>query len=355
MNPTIVSAITQKDVVDAIRHRYLLTALITPLFVAVLFRVLLPNISSGNLLTIVVHDPGASGLVAQLRKTPQISVVDAPSADTTATEVEQRKAVGGLVVPANFDADLAASKQPGLTVYLNNKKSSFEEMAFRRLLDQSVRSLVKHPEPARLVWVDIDKEAANQTRGLSLDQILLPLLLILTFGMTGAFVVPLLLVEEKEKRTLDFLLSSPANLKEIIAGKALTGVVYTLLISGLLLVINRQFVRNWPLTFLTVVLGLVFVVGVGLLLGSILSNTMQVNTWASFVLIILLAPSFPSIGITAYVDRAMRLVPTYYLSEALKLSIAGTVSAQLWIHLAVLLGCTLVVFAAAAWVLNRRN
>ena len=51
----------------------------------------------------------------------------------------------------------------------------------------------------------------------------------------------------------------------------------------------------------------------------------------------------------------MRVIPTYYLSEALKLSMAGTVSSQLWIYLAVLLGCTLVVFFAAAWALHRRG
>lgn len=238
----------------------------------------------------------------------------------------------------------------------NNKKSAFEQTAFRRLLDQLVRSLDKHPEPAQLVWVDIDKGTNDQGRGGSgLDQMLLPLLLILTFGMTGAFVVPLLLVEEKEKRTIDFLLSSPASLREIIAGKAMTGVVYTLLIAGLLLGINRQFIRNWWLTLLTILLGLLFVVGVGLLIGSLLNNTMQVNTWASFVLIILLAPSFPSVGITAWFETAMRVVPTYYLSEALKLSIAGTVSSQFWMHLVVLLGGTFIAFFAAAWALHRRS
>ena len=61
---------------------------------------------------------------------------------------------------------------------------------------------------------------------------------------------------------------------------------------------------------------------------------MQVNTWASIVLIVLLAPSFPSIGITGWFDKAMRVIPTYYLSEALKLSMAGTVSSQLWMYLA---------------------
>ena len=97
------------------------------------------------------------------------------------------------------------------------------------------------------------------------------------------------------------------------------------------------------------------VVGVGLVLGSVLHNTMQVNTWASFVLIVLLAPSFPALGITAWFEKAMRVIPTYYLTEALKLSLAGTVTAQLWIYLAVLSVCTLIVFFAAAWALRRRS
>jgi len=356
MNLNIVSAITRKDLVDAIRHRYLLTALVTPLFVTLLFRVLLPGGSSNKILTIVVHDAGGSGLVTELRNTPQIGVVEAASADATAGEVEKRKAIGGLVVPVGFDADLAAKKQPELTVYINNEKTIFEQAAFRRLLDQIVRSFAKQPEPARLHWVDVAKgENDKNLGGTGLDQILLPLLLILTFGMIGAFVVPLLIVEEKEKRTLDFLLSSPASLNEIIAGKALTGVVYTLLIAGLLLGINRQHIQNWPLTLVTIVLGLLFVVGVGLVIGSLLNNTMQVNTWASVVLIALLAPSFPSIGIAGWFDKAMRVIPTYYLSEALKLSMAGTASSQFWMYLAVLLGCTVVVFFAAAYALHRRG
>jgi hypothetical protein len=109
------------------------------------------------------------------------------------------------------------------------------------------------------------------------------------------------------------------------------------------------------MTLLVVLLGLLFVVGVGLVVGSLLKNTMQVNTWASFVLIILLAPSFPSLGITAWFDKAMRFIPTYYLSEGLKLSMAGTVTTQFWVYLAVLLGCTVVVFLGAVWALHRRS
>ena len=352
----VVSAITRKDVIDAIRNRYLLTALLTPLFVALLFRVLLPGVNPRNLLTVVVHDSGNSVMVAELRKSSQIGVVDAGSADAIAGEVEKRKAVGGLAVPANFDADVTAGKQPELTVYVNNKKNVFEQLGFRRVLDQQMKSLVNHPEPARLIWIDVDKDASEENRrGISLNQMLLPLLLIMTLGMIGAMVVPLLLVEEKEKRTLDFLLSSPASLKEIVAGKALTGVVYTLLIAGLLLTINRHLVGNWLWTSVTILLGLVLVVAIGLFMGSLLNNTMQVNTWASTVLILLMAPSFPSLGLPSVLETAMRLIPTYYLTEALKLSLAGNGLSRIWGHLAVVAACSAVAFSAAAWALHRRQ
>jgi ABC-2 type transport system permease protein len=356
MNPGVVAAITRKDVVDAIRNRYLLTALITPLFLAVLFRVLLPGPNPRNLLTVVVHDSAKSEVVAALRRTPEINVVEVPSPDATASEVQKRKAIGGLVVPANFDADLTGDRQPELTIYLNNRKTVFEQAAFRRLLDQHIKSLVKRPEPVRLAWIDVDKppnERSDVAGGLA--QMLLPLLLIMTLGMIGSMVVPLLLVEEKEKRTLDFLLASPASLKEIVAGKALTGVVYTLLIAGLLLAFNRQFVGNWLWTSLTILLGLIFVVAIGLLLGSFLNNTMQVNTWAGSVLLLLLFPAFPSLGLPTVVDTVMRIVPTYYLSEALKLSLGGSGLSRIWGHLAVVLVCSAIAFTASAWALHRRH
>jgi ABC-2 type transport system permease protein len=356
MNSRVVAAIARKDLVDAIRNRYLLIALLTPLLVALLFRVLLPGVNSLNNLTIVVHDPVNSHLVAQLRTTPEIKLVEAGSAQAAASEVEKINAVGGLVVPTNFDADVAAGKEPELTVYVNNKKSNIEQAIFRQFLEQQVLSLVKHPVPARLVWIDVAKAPGPQTGGgPNLNQMLLPLLLLLAFGMTGALVVPLLLVEEKEKRTLDFLLTSPASLSEIIAGKALTGVVYSLLIAGVLLALNHKMIGNWPLTLLTILLGLLFVVAIGLFMGSLFQNTMQVNTWAGLVLFALLTPAFPSPGLPATLETAMRFVPTYYFIDALKLSSAGTPSLRLWGDLAVVFACTLLAFSAATWALRREQ
>lgn len=355
MNSSVIAAIARKDIVDAIRNRYLLVALLTPLFVALLFRVLMPGIDAMKQLTIVVHDPGESRLVAKLRDSPQVTLVKASSAEAVPSEVENSKANGGLAIPPNFDADVAAGKQPQLAAYINHKKGVIEQATLRQFLERHVLSLVEQPVPARLNWIDVAKDPGAAKPGLNLNQMMLPLLLLLTFAMTGALVVPLLLVEEKEKRTLDFLLTSPAKLTEIITGKALTGVVYSLLIVGVLLAINYKLIGNWPLTLLTVLIGLLFVVAIGLFMGSLFQNTMQVNTWASLVLMVLLAPSFPLPGLQNTLETGLRLIPTYYFVEALRLALAGTPSARIWGHLAVVLGCTVLAFFAATWGLRRQQ
>lgn len=353
MNAGAVAAIARKDIVDAVRNRYLLFALLTPLMVALLLRMLQPGINALTTMTIVVHDPGKSQMISELRAAPRMNLIEAGSADAVLAEVEKREANGGLAVPANFDADIAAGKQPELIVYVNQTKKRIQEAAFRQLMERQVTALVKHPAPVRAVWVDVGDETDREGFGVNLDRMLLPLLLLLVFSMAGALVVPLLLVEEKEKHTLDFLITSPATLSEIILGKALTGVVYSSLIAGVLLALNQQLIGNWPLTLLVVLCGLLFVVGVGLLMGSLFQNTMQVNTWASLVLVLLMAPSFPTLGMLTAVETAYRVIPTHYFVEALRLASAGTASARLWGNLAVLLGCTLLTFFAATWALRR--
>lgn len=320
MNLRVVAAIARKDLVDAVRNRYLLVALLTPLLVAILFRVLIPG-AGGRLMTIVVNDQANSRLISELRGSPQIKLIDVSSPEDVPKEVEKAKAVGGLAVPANFDADVDSGKQPELAVYVNNKKNAIEQATLKQLLEQRVLSLVKTPAPARVTWIDVAREEGSQPqRAFGLSQILVPLLLLMTFGMSGALVVPLLLVEEKEKRTLDFLLTSPASLTEIIIAKALTGVVYSLLIAGILLAINYKVVGNWPMTMLTILLGMLLLVAIGLFLGSLLQNTMQVNTWASIVLFAILTPGFPGLSLPGVLETGLRMIPTYYFVEALKLS-----------------------------------
>ena len=156
----VIAAIAQKDLIDAIRNRYLLIALLTPLSIALLIRVLLPGLENISNLTIVVHDPDRSTMVSKLRAAPQIKLVDVDSAATARTEVEKIKASGALVIPPNFDADVAAGKQPKLTVYVNNKKNNIEQGGFRRVVERQVAALSSVPYWL-LIWATSNERVGS--------------------------------------------------------------------------------------------------------------------------------------------------------------------------------------------------
>ena len=357
MNWRVTLAIAQKDIVDAVKNLYLLFSLVLPIGISLLFRLVFPGPDELGTLTIAVYDPGGSRLVAALREMFQVRLLEVTSDQQLAEGVE-KKAVGGLAVPAGFDAAVEAGEQPELTVYLNRRRTGYERIAFKRLVEQQVWALVEQPPPVRITWADVASPVGSQAGGkFRLDHLLLIIYLVMAVAMAGVFVVPTLLVEEKEKHTLDALLMSPADTAEVVAGKALTGLLYSLLIAGALLVLNPGWAGDWPVTLLAVLLGSLFMVAVGLLMGSLFRTTMQVNTWSSIFMLALMSPSwFLMLDLPTSLETAFCLIPTHYLADALELALAGEAAlAQVWGDLAVLAGSVIVAFAAVVWTLRRQE
>jgi ABC-2 type transport system permease protein len=359
MSGRIVWAIAQKDILDAIKNRYLLMGLILPVGLSLLFRVLFQSISNPSSLTVAVYDPSGSRLTAELLALPGVKVLKVDSEAQLREQVNKGgAATGGISIPESFDQEVNSGRQPELTVYLNPQKGNVQLAAFRELLSEQVWALNSAAAPARIHWLEFSPaEGSSVQSTLRLDLYLLVMFLVMSLTMTGAFVVPLLLVEEKDKHTLEFLLVSPATPTEVVIGKALTGLVYSALGAGTLIALNHGWSGNWPLTVLALILGALFLVAVGLLMGSVFHTMMQVNTWSSIVMLVLLAPSwFTVFQLSSILGTAVRLIPTYYLADLLSLSLnnaatlpgAGT-------DIAVLLGSLILTFGAVIWILRRQE
>ncbi len=353
----IVRAIARKDIVDGIKNLYILFSLLLPIGLSLLFRLIFPGMDKIVTLTVAIYDPGGSRLATGLRESPQVRLIEALSAQQVEDEVEN-KAIGGIVVPENLDTAIESGERLTLTVYLNARRGGGELLAFQRLVEQQVWALMDTEFPVHIVWTDVGASPGVRSQGeFNFGRYMLIVMVVMALSMSGTFVVPLLLVEEKEKHTLQALLLSPARPAEVTAGKALTGLVYALLIAGVLVGLNRGWVGNWPVTVLALLLGSLFMIAVGLLVGGLFRTTMQVNTWSSFIMLTLMSPSWLTVlNPPAPLEIAFRLIPTYYLVEALQLALAGAASpARVGPHLAVLAGSTLVVFAVVAWTLRREE
>jgi ABC-2 type transport system permease protein len=363
MNARTVLAIARKDILDAIKNRYLLMSMILPIGLSVLFQLVFGGIANAGSMRMAVYDPGSSRLAAQLRAIKGVNVVEVESVEAVQKEAEG-SAFGGIFIPEDFDQDVDLGKQPELTVYLNRGMGSQGLAAFQQILSQQVWSLREDAAPARITFAETDAqpeaegaEGGLKTEGFRMDSYLLVMFLVMSLTMTGSFVVPLLLVEEKEKHTMEFLLVSPVTPAEIAAGKALTGLAYSSLSAGVLIALNKGWTGDWGLTILALILGAMFLVTVGLLMGSLLHTMMQINTWSTIVMMILLAPSWLSvIKLPGILDAIVRAVPTYYLVNILEQSLAGRATLQdSAVALAVIAAGGVVSFALVVLVLRRQE
>lgn len=186
------------------------------------------------------------------------------------------------------------------------------------------------------------------------------LLSLTTCLVVGTSMMPNLLVEEKETKTLWMLLVSPASLADVVAGKLLVGLVYQLLLAVVVLVVQHAFVGEVPLVLFFTLLGSCLGIAVGLLIGSIFKT---VTAGGAFTGVIALLYIFPALFVGPFgqyfqndaLARAMPALPTYYLADGLlaALQSQATPGATL-LDASIVLLTALVFFAIAAWMLWRQ-
>jgi len=358
MHSRIILATAKKDIVDAFKNAYVLFALILPVGMSLLFSLMSSTGGKDGLLNVVIYDAGQSRLVEQLRGNPAVKLIPANSADEVPVQVKDGQ-LGGLALPADFDAAVAAGKTPELRVYYDGRRSATEQAALRQTMEDALRASAGQILPARLVPFDVASSAkAGERREVDLAKLFLVLSLVLALCMAGIFVVPTMLVEEKEKRTLQAILVSPASYLDLVIGKALVGMFYSLLLALLLLLLNKGFAGNAAVTILAVILGSLFLVQVGLLMGAVFSASTQVNTWSSIVMLALLIPTIFVMPPQppAPVSTITRLIPTSYMADAINIGLSNSASlGDAGLDLLVLALATVIVSAAVIWALRRER
>jgi len=294
----------------------------------------------------VIYDEGSTSLVFD---TPELA--DGYSFRLTKAssmpEMERTMAyngmglVVGLVLPADFNRSLAADGELTLDGYIlwvdRGKVVELETLyseKFTKLLDRRVR--VEIGENIVTPPPDAQSASTNFT------------LLFAIFWM-AFMVVPHLMLEEKNTRTLDALLVSPASTGQVVAGKALAGLFFVGLTGGLSFALNWAYIVDWGLALLAFSATTGFAIGTGLALGILLPSSQQLNLWGWVLNIFLLVPALVALDplLTGGIRVALAWLPTTALVKLFQFSFStGVTPSQLWTNLAIALGWTGLVFAA---------
>ena len=180
----------------------------------------------------------------------------------------------------------------------------------------------------------------------------------LTTLTVGIFLVPYMIGDERQTKTMNALLVSPATIGQIVAGKAIAGSVYCLLTAAIAVTFNAKLFVHWWVVIATVACSTLFAVGVGLLLGALFELPQQMNAVAGAVLAVLLVPVYLAgrLAVPPLVDTLLAYIPSAAVNTALATSLARTVPlGALASRLGSVLALSAAIYAVTIWQIRRSD
>lgn len=365
MRRNVILAIARKDILDALRNARLLIIVLMPIGFSILYGYLFRDTSTKT--EIVLHSPETSALAAQLDQMPNVSLFSVDSPQAVETTLEKEKAALGLVLPVGFDEGLHAGTRP--TLEMIYPEAPEEAQSARLLVLETLEvlsgreSVVEVDERQLHPQTQEEREAASEQPMSFLNQVGLQgyfviLWVMMAITMNGAFLVPTLLVEEKEKKTLDAVLVAPTTYTGVVIGKVLVGMIYSLLSAFVVMGLNQGFTGDIPFAVTTIIVGSLALSLIGLLIGGLIENMTSLNTWGSFIILPLMIPGFlagvPLDSISPALSVPLQAIPTFQVVRGLALAMQGR-GIETRSSLGILGIQCLLLFGAVVWSLRRRE
>jgi len=353
-NARIIWAIAWKDIVEALKNKNTLAVLLTALPMIFVYYYLPILDTRAEPPLIRVYDAGDSVLVARLENSEVLDV------RTYRREELMKKALTsgdipqlGLVIPQGFDQAVSTGGEAQLQGYVLNWVKQEDVQDLFSLIEDEVAFQLGQPVSIVLqerVYLEPDSTGVNTSAGISM---------VFVVTMVGLLLIPHLILEEKKTRTMDVLMVSPASPNNLVAGKAIAGLFYCLLGASISLIFYRWLYIHWWLAVVSTVLGALFVISIGLLLGSLIESREQLTMTAWVFILPLFLPVFLSLMPELIPDAVIsisRFIPTVVYLNLLRTSAAAAFSAStVLLQLAWLAAWVVGMMLIVGWMVRRQD
>lgn len=298
-----------------------------------------------------IYDAGGEGQLTS-------ALVAHESIDTTVFEseaalqdaVERGMVEVGLSLPPGFEEALQNGDEINFHAYRWGEAGVRSLLLLESVVGRAVVDELGVELPVR-----VNTQQLGSADSATWSQRLLPLILLMAIMLGGLLIPASSLIEEKQKRTLVALTTTPTSLLDVYVAKMLVGFLISALM-GLVILLLNDALGNRPALLLTVVLmgaGMASVTGI--LMGSVVHNVDALLGLLKALGILLFAP-----GIVEMFPQAPqwigRLFPTYYvLNPLLEVSQNGAAFGDVAVELAILAAIVGVLLLALVRIIERQQ
>lgn len=351
---SMIAIMASKDMLEAIKNKLIMSILAGTLFILIAGTALPLLINSSVLPDLVIYDQGPSSILKGLENTTNLQAIMADSVLDMKTRIAgSTDLVLGVIFPENIDENLKAGLPVELQAFyphwVDARALSERETFIAEQLSSLFKSKISLNVAGNAVYPVVD------SFGQPLMIIFNIIVVILVIGMS---LVPLLLIEEKDAKTLNYLLASPANMLQVIAGKALVGLCYSLLPILLIVIFYQHLFVHWGVLVLAVLLTSTLGVVVGLLLGILTDTYSTVGIWATLLLFILIGSGiikmFAAQNLPVTLINILNWSPGTAMLQLFSIAQAGQFAVNmLWLDVSAMLIAILLICAIIYWRIRR--
>lgn len=329
---------------------FFIYALIVPVVLSLLVALVFGDLFAATPRLGIYDADGESRLTQTLLDHESIDTTLYESEEALQEAVERGTVEVGLSLPPGFEGTVQGQGEIAFTTY------RWGEAGLRDLLllESSVgRNFVDTLGVDLPVSVDAEQLGSADTA--TWGQRLLPLILLMSIMLGGLMIPASSLIDEKQKRTLVALTTTPTSLLDVYAAKMLIGFLISALMGLVILLLNDALGNRPALLILVVTMGALMSSALGIIMGSMVQNVDALMGLLKAVGILLFAPGilelFPQVP-----GWIAQIFPTYYmLNPLLEVSQNGAGFGDIAVELAILAAIVGVLLLALTRVIERQQ
>jgi ABC-2 type transport system permease protein len=293
-------------------------------------------------------DMGGSRLVSMIRELDSVVTREYDTVSGIKAAVESGVVDIGIVLPRDFDASLIQGEETELRAYVWGESLAKHRIILGVTIANLARELAGQEAPIVIETITLGDELS-----VPWSDRLLPFIVLMAVFLGGLLLPATSVINEKEKRTLEALVVTPATLGDIFVAKGAFGMLLSLFTGVVILILNQSFGAEPGLLVLVLALGALMAAAIGLSLGALMRSITALFTVWKLGGILLFAPAFiylfPQIP-----EGIMRVFPTYYLIQpVVELSQRGGGWSEIATNVLILIGLDLILIGVAVLIVRR--
>ncbi len=319
MNVTAIAAIFRKDLLDGSRNYHVILMVLTPIILSLLFSNMVSDSKTAAAMPEI-------GMIASPQQ-PLIESLTSKGLGKKITFYQNRYLLEagilqgdvrfGIILPEMITEKTVWKKNQAVVILYPPHMPEFGIDTLKSVFESEIRHQLNLNPPPLPFDLRAEPVAGTTGNGGNVSDSMFPMLIVMALGMVGFLALPMAIVEEREKGTLNAIFLTTISPGEFILGKSLFSFFMAISTIVVMLSLNGKWGGNYHYLILISVMGALMTIFTGLIIANFAQTQGSVN--AIGTTIFLFFQMIPSLQHTSEMARKVApFFPSTYIFSGLR-------------------------------------